>query len=108
MELHEDGYVLTPHRMYLGHTAETIGSAAYAMSLIGGSLMARLGPLPAAVRRPRAHHVLPSPDAGDRRHSACTDLPRHGRLLAQCRDRRPEPGALATFNGPCESRIGAR
>ncbi len=26
MQLPEDGYVLSPHRMYLGHTAEVIGS----------------------------------------------------------------------------------
>jgi len=39
----EDGYVLTPHRMYLGHTVEVIGSDTYAMSLIGRSSMGRLG-----------------------------------------------------------------
>ncbi|MFD8718527.1 deoxycytidine deaminase [Streptomyces sp. NPDC059629] len=42
-ELPEDGHVLTPHRMYLGHTAEVIGSDTYAMSLIGRSSMGRLG-----------------------------------------------------------------
>ena len=39
----EDGYVLQPHTMYLGHTMEVIGSKRYAMSLIGRSSMGRLG-----------------------------------------------------------------
>ncbi len=38
-----EGYVLQPHRMYLGHTLETIGSDVYAMSLIGRSSLGRLG-----------------------------------------------------------------
>jgi dCTP deaminase len=41
--LPEDGYVLRPHTMYLGHTHETLGSDAYAMSLIGRSSLGRLG-----------------------------------------------------------------
>lgn len=43
MILPSDGYVLRAHRMYLGHTAEVIGSRSYAMSLIGRSSMGRLG-----------------------------------------------------------------
>ncbi|MEU6207619.1 hypothetical protein ABZ814_29020 [Micromonospora musae] len=39
----EDGYVLQPGRMYLGHTFELIGSDRYAMSLIGRSSIGRLG-----------------------------------------------------------------
>ena len=38
-----DGHVLDAGRMYLGHTLETIGSDAYAMSLIGRSSIGRLG-----------------------------------------------------------------
>jgi dCTP deaminase len=41
--LPSEGYVLRPHTMYLGHTAEIIGSSHYAMSLIGRSSMGRLG-----------------------------------------------------------------
>lgn len=42
-EMTDDGYVLTPHTMYLGSTAERIGSRRYAMSLIGRSSLGRLG-----------------------------------------------------------------
>jgi dCTP deaminase len=38
-----EGYVLQPHRMYLGHTMEVIGSSNYAMSLVGRSSLGRLG-----------------------------------------------------------------
>src|SRR3989344_114331 len=41
--LPEDGYVLQPGQMYLGHTNETIGSSTYAMSLIGRSSVGRYG-----------------------------------------------------------------
>src|SRR5262249_35773368 len=41
--LPEEGFELRPGCMYLGHTAEVIGSSAYAMSLIGRSSMGRLG-----------------------------------------------------------------
>lgn len=37
------GVELEPHRTYLGHTFEVIGSSTYAMSLIGRSSMGRLG-----------------------------------------------------------------
>ena len=43
VELPEDGYILEPHIMYLGHTYEVIGSKKYAMSLIGRSSLGRLG-----------------------------------------------------------------
>lgn len=43
ISLTEEGYVLDPHTMYLGHTYETIGSKKYAMSLIGRSSLGRLG-----------------------------------------------------------------
>lgn len=39
----EDGIVLEPGQMYLGHTQEIIGSSLYAMSLIGRSSLGRLG-----------------------------------------------------------------
>jgi dCTP deaminase len=39
----EDGIVLSPRQMYLGHTFEVIGSHKYAMSLIGRSSLGRLG-----------------------------------------------------------------
>jgi len=39
----EEGYVLQPGQMYLGHTKEIIGSSTYAMSLIGRSSMGRYG-----------------------------------------------------------------
>jgi dCTP deaminase len=39
----DEGFELCPGRMYLGHTAEVIGSTTYAMSLIGRSSMGRLG-----------------------------------------------------------------
>lgn len=39
----EEGVVLSPHEMYLGHTLETIGSDTYAMSLIGRASIGRLG-----------------------------------------------------------------
>lgn len=38
-----EGYLLKAGLMYLGHTAEVIGSTDYAMSLIGRSSMGRLG-----------------------------------------------------------------
>ncbi len=43
IEIPEDGYILEPGRMYLGHTEEIIGSFKYAMSLIGRSSMGRCG-----------------------------------------------------------------
>jgi len=42
-EIDDGGYVLEPHTMYLGSTAELIGSNRYAMSLIGRSSLGRLG-----------------------------------------------------------------
>lgn len=39
----EEGYVLQPGQMYLGHTKEIVGSSSYAMSLIGRSSMGRYG-----------------------------------------------------------------
>ncbi|MFB9836677.1 dCTP deaminase [Actinoallomurus acaciae] len=39
----EEGYVLEPQRLYLGHTLEVIGSHQFAMSLIGRSSIGRLG-----------------------------------------------------------------
>ena len=43
MLIPEEGYVLQPGQMYLGHTKEIIGSSTYAMSLIGRSSMGRYG-----------------------------------------------------------------
>lgn len=42
-EISESGFLLEPHRTYLGHTYETLGSDKYAMSLIGRSSTGRLG-----------------------------------------------------------------
>ncbi len=39
----DDGYLLQPGRMVLGHTSEVLGSSRYAMSLIGRSSLGRLG-----------------------------------------------------------------
>ncbi|MFD7577774.1 deoxycytidine deaminase [Kitasatospora sp. NPDC059817] len=42
-ELSDEGFVLEPHRMYLGHTEEQIGSSLFAMRLIGCSSNGRRG-----------------------------------------------------------------
>lgn len=42
-DISDSGYILTPHRTYLGHTYEILGSDKYAMSLIGRSSTGRLG-----------------------------------------------------------------
>jgi dCTP deaminase len=39
----EEGYVLQPNTIYLGHTYESIGSTEYVPSLIGRSSLGRLG-----------------------------------------------------------------
>lgn len=39
----DDGLVLQPNQVYLGHTAEAIGSDTYVTSLIGRSSLGRLG-----------------------------------------------------------------
>lgn len=43
MTIPQDGFVLEPHKLYLGHTFERLGSKKYAMSLIGRSSIGRLG-----------------------------------------------------------------
>ncbi|MFD6431495.1 deoxycytidine deaminase [Streptomyces venezuelae] len=43
VQIPEQGIVLEPGTLYLGHTLETIGSDHYAMSLIGRSSIGRLG-----------------------------------------------------------------
>ncbi len=43
VEIPEEGFVLEPHRIYLGHTIETIGSNSFVTSLIGRSSIGRLG-----------------------------------------------------------------
>ena len=43
MQIPKDGLILEPHRVYLGHTFELLGSDKYAMSLIGRSSTGRLG-----------------------------------------------------------------
>ena len=43
IDIPPEGYVLLPHRMYLGHTLEVLGSNAFAMSLIGRHSLGRLG-----------------------------------------------------------------
>ena len=43
MVIPQEGFVLEPHRLYLAHTFETLGSRKYAMSLIGRSSVGRLG-----------------------------------------------------------------
>ena len=39
----QEGFVLSPGKMYLGSTLEKLGSSKYAMSLIGRSSLGRLG-----------------------------------------------------------------
>jgi dCTP deaminase len=43
LTLPEEGFILQPKTMYLGHTFERIGSSVYAMSLIGRSSLGRYG-----------------------------------------------------------------
>ncbi|ABU73962.1 dCTP deaminase [Vibrio campbellii] len=43
IEIPEEGYILEPHKMYLGHTMEVLGSDIYAMRLIGRSSLGRYG-----------------------------------------------------------------
>src|SRR5690349_18996298 len=43
INLTDDGFVLQPGTVYLGTTAETIGSSRFVTSLIGRSSMGRLG-----------------------------------------------------------------
>lgn len=42
-EISEDGFLLEPSRLYLGHTIERIGSSYFVTSLIGRSSVGRLG-----------------------------------------------------------------
>jgi dCTP deaminase len=111
VHLPDDGYVLSPHRMYLGHTSEVIGSSVYAMSLIGRSSMGRLGlflqvsadlghttschrwTLEIVATRPI--RVYPGMVVGQ------VSFWRNRGELA------PTPALYATFNDPSESRIGA-
>lgn len=43
IKLTEQGYVLKPHKLYLGSTLEKIGSSTYVTQLIGRSSIGRLG-----------------------------------------------------------------
>ena len=43
IKIPEEGFILYPNRVYLGHTFETLGSKKCAMSLIGRSSTGRLG-----------------------------------------------------------------
>ena len=43
IKLTEEGYVLKPHKLYLGSTLEKIGSNTYVTQLIGRSSVGRLG-----------------------------------------------------------------
>lgn len=43
IKLGSEGYVLKPHRLYLGSTMESIGSNSYVTQLIGRSSIGRLG-----------------------------------------------------------------
>ncbi|WP_030198074.1 deoxycytidine deaminase [Streptomyces sp. NRRL S-87] len=111
-ELPEDGYVLAPGRMYLGHTEEVIGSDTYAMSLIGRSSMGRLGlflqvsadlghttschrwTLEMVATRPL--RIYPGMTVGQ-----VSFWHNQGRV-------RPTPALYARFNEPHESAIGDR
>ncbi|MBR7825812.1 hypothetical protein KDK95_05790 [Actinospica sp. MGRD01-02] len=109
--LPEDGFVLDPGVMYLGHTAEVIGSTQYAMKLIGRSSIGRLGLF-----------VQVSADLGHTTSCHRWTL----ELVAARRIRiypymvigqvsfwlnagtiEPAPAVYARFNGPHESMIGA-
>lgn len=111
MQLPEDGYVLTPQRMYLGHTAEIIGSPTYAMSLIGRSSMGRLGlflQLSADLGHTTSCHRWTLEIVATR---PIRIYP--GMVIGQVSFWRntgalkPSPALYATFSNPCESRIGA-
>lgn len=43
IDIPDEGYVIKPMTMYLGHTYEKLGSDTFAMSLIGRSSLGRLG-----------------------------------------------------------------
>lgn len=43
IKIDEDGYVLEPHQLYLGHTQEEVGSDQYVPLLFGRSSVGRLG-----------------------------------------------------------------
>lgn len=43
IDIPDEGCVLEPHKMYLGHTKEMLGSEKYAMRLIGRSSLGRYG-----------------------------------------------------------------
>lgn len=43
IKLPEEGYVLKPHKLYLGSTLEKLGSSEYVTQLIGRSSIGRLG-----------------------------------------------------------------
>lgn len=43
VDIPQSGFVLQPHRLYLGHTFEQIGSDRFVTSLIGRSSVGRLG-----------------------------------------------------------------
>ncbi|MDH6140476.1 dCTP deaminase [Kitasatospora sp. GP30] len=112
LELPQNGYVLSPHRMYLGHTAETIGSSVYAMSLIGRSSMGRLGlflQLSADLGHTTSCHRWTLEIVATR---PIRIYP--GMVVGQVSfwrntgTIRPTPALYAAFNDPCESRIGAR
>ena len=110
IRLPEDGYVLRPHRMYLGHTQEVIGSDVYAMSLIGRSSMGRLGlflQVSADLGHTTSCHrwtleivavrpirIYPGMVVGQ-----VSFWRNRGRLA-------PTPAVYATFNDPRESRTG--
>lgn len=112
VQLPPEGFVLRPHRMYLGHTAEIIGSPVYAMSLIGRSSMGRLGlflQLSADLGHTASCHrwtleivaarpirLYPGMVVGQ--VSFWRNL---GRLS-------PTPALYAAFNEPCESQVGVR
>jgi dCTP deaminase len=109
--LPNDGYVLSPHRMYLGHTQEVIGSSAYAMSLIGRSSMGRLGlflQVSADLGHTTSCHRWTLEIVATR---PIRIYP--GMVVGQvsfwrnCGQLAPTPALYAAFNDPCESRIGA-
>ncbi len=110
--LPDDGYILRPHRMYLGHTQEVIGSSVYAMSLIGRSSMGRLGlflQLSADLGHTTSCHRWTLEMVATR---PIRIYP--GMVVGQvsfwrnCGRLAPTQALYAAFNDPSESRIGAR
>ncbi|MFD7645679.1 deoxycytidine deaminase [Kitasatospora sp. NPDC059795] len=111
VELPDDGFVLEPHRMYLGHTEEVIGSRQFAMRLIGCSSNGRRGlflQLSADLGHTTSCHrwtleivaALPTRIRPGMVAGQVSFWRNAGRVV-------PSPATYANFNHACESQTGA-